>query len=84
MEGPTSKKTNEQPKRVTTRGTSSFRTSPLVREKHINKERRGPFARTLSLDGPSPTAIACFKISLVVVVTSNFDIESEKNPRTIS
>jgi len=31
MEGPTSKKTNEPPKRLTTRGTSSFQTPPVMR-----------------------------------------------------
>ncbi len=60
MEGPTSKKTNEPPKRVTTRGTSSF-SNPSRHEKHINNEKGGPFARTPSLDEPSPIAIACFK-----------------------
>jgi hypothetical protein len=40
---------------------------PWLRESISNKEREGPFETTTSLDEPSPTAIARFKIKIVYV-----------------
>jgi len=52
MEGPTSKKTNEPPKRENLKRNIS------------NKERGGPPERTPNLDEPSPTTPACLKIEI--------------------
>jgi hypothetical protein len=61
------KKTNEPPKRATTRGEIKF-SNPSSHEKHINNEKGGPFVRTSSLNEPSPIAIALHIVKDVMVV----------------
>jgi hypothetical protein len=50
MEGPTSKKTKESPKKVNHKGNIKF-LNPY-HEKHINKETRGPLKGCLAQKNP--------------------------------
>ncbi len=53
MEGPTSKKTKEPPKKVNHKGNIKFLTLPI--ERNIsNKEKEGPLKRMPTLEKPSP------------------------------
>jgi hypothetical protein len=64
MEGATSRKTNEPPKRANHKGNIKFM-NPLLSQKNIsNKERGEPPERMPSLDEPSPIATTHFKIEI--------------------
>jgi len=58
MEGPMSKKTKEPLRKANHKGEHQVLKPSHVMRSILNKERGGPPARTLSLEKPSPTAIA--------------------------
>jgi hypothetical protein len=58
MEGPMSKKTKEPLRKANHKGEHQVLKRSHVTRSILNKERRGPLARTLSLKKPSPTATA--------------------------
>jgi hypothetical protein len=57
MEGPTSKKTNEPPKRVNFKGNIKFPLPPPLARSISNKERGGPLERMPRNGWKSKTAI---------------------------
>jgi hypothetical protein len=62
MEGPTSKKTKEPPKRQNHKRNIKFMNFLMLREAYQIMKGEGPPGRMPSLEEPSPTTIACHKI----------------------
>jgi hypothetical protein len=56
---------------------------PLVARNISNRERGGPLERTLSLEEPSPTTIACLKIEFACAFCNAIDTLYLQNVRKI-
>jgi hypothetical protein len=64
VEGPTSKKTKEPPKRVNHKGNIKFLSPFLLRKAYQIRKGGRPPKRMPSLEEPSPTTKAHFKIEI--------------------
>jgi hypothetical protein len=69
MEGPTSKKTNEPPKRLNPQGEHQVPGPTSVARSRSNNERGGPSEMRPGLEKPSPTATAHLKIERLLADT---------------